>query len=219
MKKFALGSATLVAIIAVASTANANVADQSNPPNLETGFGQRGQWYLFAPTVDAAKTTFNQSNGASMGPMIGMGIQAGTFVRNRFSLGFAIDGGYGTQKMVIDTSGTTDRLVNWQVALSAVAGWQRPVSSWVSFWPKIKVGGAFGRSDQAGYDPGVDLYSKTRVNNYGLSASVQLPVVLHVTRHLFVEVGWQLLASLGHNAQLDDLRGTGNTYFALGGWL
>jgi hypothetical protein len=219
----------IIAIVAVTSTAHAQdvgVAGASRGPmpvqRGEPEFGQRGQWYLYAPYLFAGHTSYNGSGGSLMttNNSLALSVELGTFVRNHFSLGVDVEGDYGWQKLYPDPStGGSDTYTNWSTGLQLVAGWQRPLASWVSFWPKVKLGGAYGRSDQSVYDVGAGAQSTQQMTSYAVSAALRLPLVVHVTRHLFVEVAWELQTSFTHNDQYDDYQATGLTSLGLGGWL
>jgi hypothetical protein len=229
VKRILLNSAIVVtASVAVTSTVNAQdvgVASASGGPSLEQKvepqFGQRGQWYLYAPYLLALHTSY----GSGVAPTtsynaLALSVEVGTFARNHFSLGLGVVGDYSWQHVYLDPSSSgSDKYTNWDAGLQLVAGWQRPLSSWVSFWPKVKLGGGYGAMDQSTYDVSSGEQSKERVASYAVSADLRLPLVLHVTRRLFVEVAWELHTGFVHTDQYDGYQATGQTSLGLGGWL
>ena len=201
--------------VAVENTPHAQVV----PPATEAEFGHHGQWYLYAPSLLALHTKYA---GTSMtdNNVFGFGAELGTFSRDHFSLGLGIQGQYGWQHQQVFPAEGSDRYANWTAGLSLVAGWQRPLSSWVSFWPKLSVGGTYGRADQIVYEVESGTSSKEQESTYAITTTVRLPLVIHVTRHLFVEVAYQIVVDSTHiGQQYDGLQASTQTTLGLGGWL
>ncbi len=227
MKQVLLKSAIIVtASIAVTSTASAQGTQvgagrtPSLEPSNEPEFGQRGQWYLYAPTLMAFHTRYASPVPVTSINSLSAALEVGTFVRNHLSLGLAVTGDYAWQSQPLDPSiGGTDGYTNWSTAFELVAGWQRPLAAWVSFWPKLKLGGSYGRYDQSVYDSTSGTQSNVQASMHGFIASLRLPLVLHVTRHLFAELAWELRTGFIHNYQYDSYQATGQASIGLGGWL
>jgi hypothetical protein len=214
------GAIVVTATLLLTSVVNAQEATTSNAAgtsvtqsNPEPAFGQRGQWYLYTPSLlgyhrSYPDTPLFSDNGFQLG------MELGTFVRDHFSVGLQVNGAYGWEKPQGSPAG--DRLDNWNTRLALVLGWQRPLSSWVSFWPKLSLGGSYGRSEQY-YDSEA---SKRQLSTYWIDANVRLPLVLHVTRHLFVEIAYEIDAGvvrgdIAHAVQVS----SSQALVGLGGWL
>ena len=186
---------------------------QTNP---EPAFGQRGQWYLYTPSLLGYHRSYPgtprfSDNGLQLG------VEFGTFVRDHFSVGLRINGSYGWQKQQGSPAG--DRLDSWNTGIDLVVGWQRPLSSWVSFWPKLFVGGSYGRYDQYVYDPEGVTSSKQELSTYWIDVSARLPLVLHVTRHLFVEIAYEIDVDVGRGDTIHAVQASSSqTTLGLGGW-
>jgi hypothetical protein len=149
-----------------------------------------------------------------------LGMEVGSFIRDHFSVGLRFDGSYGWQKQQVSSGSDSDRFDSWNAGLRLVMGWQRPLSSWVSFWPKVSIGVSYGRSDQYAYDPQLETSSKQQVGTYWIDASARLPLVLHATRHLFVEVAYEIDAMVGRGDYLHTVQcSAGQTWVGIGGWL
>jgi hypothetical protein len=185
-------------------------------PSPQPDFGRRGQWYLYAPSLQALHTHYNMPNGPTNSGL-SLGVELGAFVRDHLSIGLRLDGYYSWQKQPV-SSLATDDYDSWSGRAQLVVGWQRPLSSWVSFWPKLALGGSYGRADQQTYDAATDTMSKQTVGRYWFSSSVRLPLVLHLTRHLFMEAAYEVVVDSGHDSQYDSVQVWGNPSFGLGGW-
>ena len=226
---FVYGAIGVTAMVGFAPTVNAQGIEAAQTvgygpavqQNAEPAFGQRGQWYLYTPSLLATHTHYDP---AMSGPVVsdnGLSLSAefGRFVRNRFSLGFEVGGQYGWQAQNSAITGVdSNQLTNWTASLHLVAGWQRPLASWLSFWPKIRLGGAYGRMDQIGYDNATGTGSKETFGSHWIDAGLRLPIVFHVTRHLFVEAAWVLNTSYGQNQQYTAIQASSQTTLGLGGW-
>jgi hypothetical protein len=200
-----------------ATSGNATVSSAAEATS-EPAFGQRGQWYLYAPTLlgyhrnDQGTTRFI-NNGLQFGG------ELGAFLRNHLSVGLRIDGSYGWQTQQVSSAGDSERFGYWSTGLRLVVGWQRPLSSWVSFWPKLSLGGSYGRSDQYVYDSESETSSKRPLRTYWIDASARLPLVLHVTRHLFVEIAYEIDVDVGRGDSVHSVQATSSqTGLGLGGW-
>jgi hypothetical protein len=89
----------------------------------------------------------------------------------------------------------------------------------LSFWPKLFVGGSYGRSYQYVYDPEGVTSSKQKLSTYWIDASARLPLVLHVTRHLFVEVAYEIDVDVGRGDTIHTVQASSSqTTLGLGGW-
>jgi hypothetical protein len=100
-----------------------------------------------------------------------------------------------------------------------VVGWQRSLSSWVSFWPKIALGGSYASSDQYAYDLQTQTPSKRQLSTYSIGADARLPLVLHVTRHLFVELAYETNVTVWRGDVFHSVQvASGQTTLGLGGW-
>lgn len=225
---FVEGTLVVMAVVGFTTTVNAQsieAAETVGPvptvqQNAEPAFGQRGQWYLYTPSLFATHNHYDQVTGgpASSDNSLSLSVEFGRFVRNRFSLGVEVDGNYGWQTQDQATTGIdSNRLTNWMVGLHLVAGWQRPLSSWLSFWPKVRLGGSYGRMDEIVSDYAGNG-SKETLSSHSIDAGLRLPLVFHVTRHLFVEVAWLLNATTGWNQQYSTVQAWSQTTFGLGGW-
>ena len=215
----------VTAMAAFTSTAHAQgpatnntVAASAVEPNPQPAFGRRGQWYLYAPSLLALHNHYQGSPMVS-GNMVSLAMELGTFIRDHFSLGIWIGGQYSWQESQDASPSGSDSYENWGTDFGLLAGWQRPISSWVSFWPKLYVGGAYGRADGIAYDAESGAQSKQQFGTYSVNTNVRLPLVLHLTRHMFMEIAYQVSVGIGHSHEFDSVQTTGQTSFGFGGWL
>jgi Autotransporter beta-domain len=227
---FLNGSIVVLAIVGFATTAKAQSAQSietiSHRPvveqNTEPALGQRGQWYLHTPSLFASHTHYDPDlSGALLSSnSLSLSAEVGRFVRDHFSLGVEVGGQYGWQTQNLGIAGSdSDRFANWTASLHLLAGWQRPLAAWLSFWPKVMLGGSYGRMDNMVYDAVAGTDNKETSSSYSIDAGLRLPVVLHVTRHLFVEAAWSLYASFGHNQQFNSIEAMSLTSLGFGGWI
>jgi len=225
--------ATAIAVVTVNLFGTDGRAEESGVPQANvaatlpnqssefaSGFGQRGQWYLMAPLVQASHSHYDTSAGYGVDSShsLAMELTFGKFVRDRLSLGLDVAMSYQWSDQVMGPANQSQGYADWNPSLYVVLGWQRPLGAWVSFWPSVSVGGSYIHWEDTAYDVDGNMSKQTH-HGESIEGTVALPLVLHVTRHLFMEMSWVGRLSGQDNRGASTIGMTTGVTFGIGGWI
>jgi hypothetical protein len=159
---------------------------------LPPRFGAPGEIAISGTSgLGASYTTYDGSQASSLSASFGPAVDV--FVARNVSLGLSASvsysdaRGYGADGSLVDTSSTG-------VSGAARVGVNLPISSWLSFWPRLMLGGEWVHQSVLTVSGGsasvvnsaLGYPTRTRAGPWG---EVVLPLTLHLAPHLFASFG------------------------------
>jgi opacity protein-like surface antigen len=196
--------------------ATANTAGLDNA----SSFGKRGQWFLMAPTLSVWRDSFDNASGFSGSHVGNYGLEMvlGTFIRDHLSLGVDLAASYLTAENGAAAPAQPQSYSSWSTSAQLRVGWQRALNGWFSLWPTVGLGGSYSHNETP-FDDGSGTASTATSTTKGLLGTIELPLLLHVSRHFFVDVSWIARVSSSWTSSGNQLQGNTFTLIGLGGWI
>ena len=188
--------------------------EEALPRPRAPSFGDSGTW-LFTGALGAnvARSSFNASNRSSTSYSVSPAVDY--FFANHFSVGLAAAAAHSSVESPAVAPATT-RQDSTAFSGAAVLGFDQPLASWLSVYPRASV--AVGHTS----------FSTTRALDAANSATTNVtvalyvPLLVHVATHAFVGFGPSVTHDLMNRFDQNDvsnLRTTVGGHLVIGGWL
>jgi hypothetical protein len=209
--------------------------ERNHPPALEAAaFGKQGQWVL-QPATSFGFSRNSADNDVSVSESQRT---TGTFSLDRFftdRLTLGLVASYQRERWDSSwiasppgatspdgSSGEIHRSEgrSWTGFLGLAAGWNRPLGTWASFWPRAQVLLGYGRSSFSQQN-GQITSAPGDQKHWSLGLETTAAVLIHPTRHFFIGAGPRLDVRVMRVGQMDQrlVDVYVSPTFILGGWL